>query len=109
MVAPRHLSAVFLLVMALFTSLPLPALLSLFLSLLVSGLHLFALATYGKEDQMEEEEVDAETSIEHFQRVRLVECCSYSFYCTLGVPATSWILTGDCKKLSFSTLTKVPF
>ena len=82
MVAPRHLSAVFLLVMALFTSLPLPALLSLFLSLLVSGLHLFALATYGKEDQMEEdsEEEEAETSIEHFQRVRLVEC--YSSCCT---------------------------
>ena len=81
MVPPRHLSAVFLLVMALFTSLPLPALLSLFLSLLVSGLHLFALATYGKEDQLEEEEEDyeaevAETSIEHFQRVRLVECYS---------------------------------
>ena len=28
---------------------------------------------------------------------------------TLGVPATSWILTGDSQKLSFSTLTKVPF
>ena len=27
----------------------------------------------------------------------------------LGVPATSWILTGDSLKLSFSTLTKVPF
>ena len=27
----------------------------------------------------------------------------------LGVPATSWILMGDSQKLSFSTLTKVPF
>ena len=27
----------------------------------------------------------------------------------LGVLATSWILTGDSQKLSFSTLTKVPF
>ena len=29
--------------------------------------------------------------------------------CTLGVPATSRILTGDSQKLNFSTLTKVPF
>ena len=29
--------------------------------------------------------------------------------CALGVPGMSWILTGDCQKLSFSTLTKVPF
>ena len=28
---------------------------------------------------------------------------------SLGVPATSRILIGDCQKLSFSTLTKVPF
>ena len=28
---------------------------------------------------------------------------------TVGVPTTSWILTGDCQMLSFSTLTKVPF
>ena len=27
----------------------------------------------------------------------------------VGVPATSHILTGDSQKLSFSTLTKVPF
>ena len=27
----------------------------------------------------------------------------------LGVPATSRILTGDSQKLSFSTMTKVPF
>ena len=27
----------------------------------------------------------------------------------LGVPATACILTGDCQKISFSTLTKVPF
>ena len=31
------------------------------------------------------------------------------FYVMLGVPATSQILTGDSQKLSFSTLTKVPF
>ena len=29
--------------------------------------------------------------------------------CTLGVPTMSRILTGDCQKLCFSTLTKVPF
>ena len=38
---------------------------------------------------------------------------SASFVCfhlySLGVPATSRILTGDCQKLSFSTLSKVPF
>ena len=28
---------------------------------------------------------------------------------TLGVPAMSWILTGDSQKLSFSILRKVPF
>ena len=31
------------------------------------------------------------------------------FTYTLGVPATSQVLTGDCQKHSFSTLTKVPF
>ena len=31
------------------------------------------------------------------------------FHVTLGVPATSRILTGDSQKLSFSILRKVPF
>ena len=67
MVAPRQLSAVFLLVLALFTSLPLPTILSLLLGLLVSVLHLFALATCGGAGIQENEN---ETSGEHFKRVR---------------------------------------
>ena len=68
MVAPRQLSAVFLLVLALFTSLPLPTILSLLLGLLVSVLHLFALATCGAGVGIPEN--DDETSGEHFKRVR---------------------------------------
>ena len=34
----------------------------------------------------------------HSIKVRIIE-----------LPATSWMLTGDCQKLSFSTLIKVPF
>ena len=30
-------------------------------------------------------------------------------YDLLGVPGTSWILTGDSQRLSFSAVTKVPF
>ena len=30
-------------------------------------------------------------------------------HCILGVPATSWILTGDSQKLGFSILTQIPF
>ena len=69
MVAPRQLSAVFLLVLALFTSLPLPTILSLLLGLLVSVLHLFALATCGA-GVAGIPENDDETSGEHFKRVR---------------------------------------
>ena len=72
MVAPRQLSAVFLLVLALFTSLPLPTILSLLLGLLVSVLHLFALATCGAGVGIPENE-DDETSGEHFKRVSTYE------------------------------------
>ena len=68
-VAPRQLSAVFLLVLALFTSLPLPTILSLLLGLLVSVLHLFALATCGGAG-VGIQENENETSGEHFKRVR---------------------------------------
>ena len=34
---------------------------------------------------------------------------TYKLVNAIGVPATSQILTGDSQKLSFSTLTKVPF
>ena len=33
----------------------------------------------------------------------------FRYHQALGVPSTSWIVTGDSHKLSFSTLTKVPF
>merc|ERR1719210_666842 len=42
---PRHFCAIFLLVLALYTCLPLPTLLSIFFGILVSGLHIVALAS----------------------------------------------------------------
>jgi hypothetical protein len=47
--APRHLCGVFLLVLSLFTCLPLPTFLSFFFGLLVSGIHIFGLAVYGRQ------------------------------------------------------------
>ena len=58
---PRHLSAIFLLVLAVYTCLPLPTALSLAFGLCVSGLHIFALAVYGQ-DNLEVQE--------HYKKVR---------------------------------------
>ena len=61
---------------------------SLILGLLVSGLHLFALATYGgnvtKEDQVEDE-----PSQEHFQTVKLVDPAAFSL--TRGIRTILWL------------------
>ena len=42
--------------------------------------------------------------------IEFITICIWCFHFpTLGVPAMSQILTGDSQKLSFSTMTKVPF
>ena len=63
MEVPRHLCPVFLLILAVYTCLPLPNVLSILFAILVTGFHIFALATYGRQDQAE--------SREHYRKVRL--------------------------------------
>jgi len=61
MEVPRHLCPVFLLILAVYTCLPLPNVLSILFAILVTGFHIFALATYGRQDQAE--------SREHYRKV----------------------------------------
>ena len=63
MEVPRHLCPVFLLILAVYTCLPLPNVLSILFAILVTGFHIFALAAYGRQDQAE--------SREHYRKVRL--------------------------------------
>ena len=60
---PRHLSPIFLLILAVYTCLPLPNMLSILFAILVTGFHIFALATYGQQDQAETQE--------HYRKVSL--------------------------------------
>ena len=74
---PRHFCPIFLLVLALYTCLPLPTLLSIFFGILVSGLHIMALAS--RKESLQEE--DHLRKVSSTFNIKKTECKLSTFLC----------------------------